>query len=165
MSNTKDFVIENGILIKYIGAGGDVVIPMGVAEIASFAFNPYLDGIAIKHYDGRKNIKSVVIPEGVVKIGERAFTNCENLKKVTAPQSLTRVGANAFFRTAWQEKQNGFITLNSVLVAYSGDDSKVIIPEGITAIADGVFESHREITSVQIPQTVTSIGSQAFCRC
>lgn len=37
MSNTKDFVIENGILIKYIGAGGDVVIPIGVAEIASFA--------------------------------------------------------------------------------------------------------------------------------
>jgi len=165
MSNTKDFVIENGILIKYIGAGGDVVIPVGVAEIASFAFNPYLDGIAIKHYDGRKNIKSVVIPEGVVKIGKSAFANCENLEKITAPQSLTKVEANAFFRTAWQEKQNGFITLNSVLVAYSGDDSEVIIPEGITAIADGVFESHREITSVQIPQTVTSIGSQAFCRC
>ena len=114
MSNTKDFVIENGILIKYIGAGGDVVIPIGVAEIASFAFNPYLDGIAIKHYDGRKSIKSVVIPEGVVKIGKSAFANCENLKIVTAPQSLTKVEANAFFRTAWQEKQNGFITLNSV---------------------------------------------------
>ena len=165
MSITKDFVIENGVLIKYIGAGGDVVIPVGVAEIAASAFNPYLDGIAIKHYDGRKNIKSVVIPEGVVKIGKSAFANCENLKTITAPQSLTKVEANAFFRTAWQEKQNGFITLNSVLVAYSGDDSKVIIPEGITAIADGVFESHREITSVQIPQTVTSIGSQAFCRC
>lgn len=37
MSNTKDFVIENGILIKYIGAGGDVVIPIGVAEIASLS--------------------------------------------------------------------------------------------------------------------------------
>ena len=33
MSNTQDFIIENGILQKYNGPGGEVVIPDGVIEI------------------------------------------------------------------------------------------------------------------------------------
>lgn len=38
MSNVKDFVIENGVLKKYLGNGGDVVIPDGVYEIGRSAF-------------------------------------------------------------------------------------------------------------------------------
>lgn len=33
----EDFVIENGVLTKYEGAGRDVVIPEGVTEIGEFA--------------------------------------------------------------------------------------------------------------------------------
>lgn len=32
------FVIENGVLTKYIGPGGDVAIPEGVTEIGKSAF-------------------------------------------------------------------------------------------------------------------------------
>ncbi len=35
---SKDFQIEDGILIKYTGKGGDVVVPNGVTEIALGAF-------------------------------------------------------------------------------------------------------------------------------
>ena len=35
----NDFIIENGILTKYQGPGGDVVIPDGVTRIDSFAFS------------------------------------------------------------------------------------------------------------------------------
>ena len=30
MSDSKDFIIENGVLKEYVGSGGDVVIPDGV---------------------------------------------------------------------------------------------------------------------------------------
>lgn len=33
MGNASDFVINNGILTKYVGTGGDVMIPEGVTEI------------------------------------------------------------------------------------------------------------------------------------
>lgn len=47
MSNTNDFVIENGVLKKYVGPGGDVVIPEGVTEIK---FDAMLDcGISSLH--------------------------------------------------------------------------------------------------------------------
>ena len=35
----SDFVIENGVLIKYTGKGGDVVIPEGVTEIGVGSFD------------------------------------------------------------------------------------------------------------------------------
>lgn len=38
MSNTSDFVIENGVLTKYNGSNENVVIPDGVTEIGSRAF-------------------------------------------------------------------------------------------------------------------------------
>jgi hypothetical protein len=40
MSNTNDFIIENGVLTQYVGPGGDVVIPEGVTLISRLAF-PY----------------------------------------------------------------------------------------------------------------------------
>ena len=38
MENNQDFVIENGVLTKYNGPGGDVTIPEGVKEIGWSAF-------------------------------------------------------------------------------------------------------------------------------
>ena len=38
MSDLKDFVIENGVLTKYVGAGGDVVIPDSVNQLGYRAF-------------------------------------------------------------------------------------------------------------------------------
>ena len=165
MSNASDFIIENGVLTKYVGPGGEVVIPEGVTLIANVAFNPFLDGIASKHMEGRKNVKSVVIPEGVTQIGERAFASCEKLSKVTVPQTLTRVGDAAFQRTPWLKKQTGFVLLNNVLIDYVGDDTQIIIPGGVTAVADGAFQGHKQITCVQMPETVTYIGKCAFRNC
>ena len=77
MGSAKDFLIENGILKKYIGPGGDVIIPEGVTEIGPYAFYPHEDGLALKYAEGRRKVKSVVIPDGATKIGSYAFAFCE----------------------------------------------------------------------------------------
>ena len=41
--SSNDYIIENGVLKRYTGTGGDVVIPDGVTEIGSNAF----DGVNI----------------------------------------------------------------------------------------------------------------------
>ena len=38
MSSASDFIIENGVLTKYVGPGGDVTIPEGVTSIGDNAF-------------------------------------------------------------------------------------------------------------------------------
>ena len=81
MSNASDFIIENGVLIKYVGPGGDVVIPEGITRISRF---------------GAGFVTSITIPEGVVSIGPDAFWGNNMLKKVILPESLKDAGFNMF---------------------------------------------------------------------
>lgn len=85
MSNASDFIVENGVLTKYVGPGGDVVIPEGVTEIGVGAFNMC------------RRLNSVVIPETVKTIGLQAFRDCVGLKRITVPNSVTQIGEWAFY--------------------------------------------------------------------
>jgi hypothetical protein len=84
MSNPSDFVIENGVLTKYIGPGGDVTVPEGVTSIGDAAFW------------GCSSLTSVTIPEGVTSIGGLAFNGCSSLTSVTIPAGVTSIGNWAF---------------------------------------------------------------------
>ena len=155
MSNLSDFIIENGILKKYVGSGGDVVIPAGVTSIGREAF-------------WYKNLTSVTIPEGVTSIGDSAFYNCSSLTSVTIPEGVTSIGKMAF---------KGCNSLTSMMIpdsvtsignsAFRGCSSltSVTIPEGVTSIGDSTFFCCSSLTSITIPASVTSISSEAFFCC
>ena len=64
MGNKQDFVIENGVLTKYTGSGGDVIIPEGVTKIGSRAFK------------NCANLTSITIPGSVKEIDKRVFQGC-----------------------------------------------------------------------------------------
>ena len=85
MGNKQEFVItKKGVLTKYNGSGGDVMIPEGVKAIGERAFY------------GCKSLKSVTIPEGVTEIGGFAFRGCTELREVTVPKSVKIIGRYAF---------------------------------------------------------------------
>ena len=86
MSDPGDFIIENGVLKKYVGPGGDVVIPDGVREIGIQAFADCRD------------LTSVTIPEGVTAVEYNSFSGCVNLLTVIFPESLKRIGIASFNR-------------------------------------------------------------------
>ena len=88
MSNASDFIIENGVLKKYVGPGGDVVIPEGVTSIARFAFSKCED------------LQSVHIPEGVQSIGRYAFMDCNNLAVIDLTFCTPNMEEDVFFGLA-----------------------------------------------------------------
>lgn len=67
MSNANDFTVENGVLTKYTGPGGVVIIPAGITAIGNTAF---LDCT---------NLTGVTIPAGVTYIGVDTFAGCPKL--------------------------------------------------------------------------------------
>ena len=71
MGNKQDFVIENGVLTKYTGSGGDVIIPEGVTKIGNSAFS----GCANLTSRG-VNLAIVTIPGSVKEIDKRVFQGC-----------------------------------------------------------------------------------------
>ena len=91
------------------------------------------------------DIISVVIPNSVTSIGERAFCCCGGLTSVTIPNSVTSIGLCAF---------KGCCSLTSVTIGNS-----------VTSIGERAFCDCSALTSVTIPNSVTSIGGCPFLYC
>ena len=104
-----DFIINNGVLVRYSGKDPHAVIPEGVTKIASRAFY------------GCRSLMSVVVPETVKRIEYAAFEFCENLEQITFPPDLTDIGARAFFETAWLKAQPPLVIINNAVYEYKGD--------------------------------------------
>lgn len=65
-------------------------------------------------------------------------------------------------------KQN--VDYTYCVTGYRGDEAEVIIPESycgasVTILNDRIFAGHKEITSIHIPDTVTSMGAFLFEGC
>ena len=95
MRNTKEdytaqsvngFVIENGLLVRYVGTQTQVIVPDGVRIIGEFAFC------------GLDHIESVILPDSIVQIGFAAFRDCSRLKSVTLPASVRIIADKVFDR-------------------------------------------------------------------
>lgn len=152
MSNPSDFVIENGVLNRYKGAGGDVAVPEGVSKIGDTAFY------------GCTGLQSIMIPEGITEIETCGFCNCSGLKTVSLPSTLTKLGSSAF---------SGCSSLSSIVLPeacseigykafYECSSLKEIIVKGtITKVGEDAFTGCRSLTNVLLdPALITEIDSK-----
>ena len=58
-----------------------------------------------------------------------------------------------------------FVIENGVLKKYTGTESDVTVPDGVTEIGNRAFFNCKSLTGITIPEGVTSIGKQAFFSC
>ncbi|MBQ8967923.1 leucine-rich repeat protein [Ruminococcus sp.] len=116
-----------------------------------------------------KDIKHVVISEGITEISDNAFYMCENLEDVELPQSLREIGQSAFKGTKAEKVCKDDNRLNVIgkwiisTTSESHDDQNAdyVIPAGIKGIAARAFE-YATISSLTLPESVETIGKNAF---
>lgn len=94
ISKQGDWLVVNGILVKYLGNAREVRIPDGITCINDFAFA----------WNG--SIRTLVIPESVSYIGNSACLSCTYLKDIQFPKKQIGFGTGSFNDTAWAKSQN-----------------------------------------------------------
>lgn len=127
-------------------------VPENIKFIGQWAFNS--SGIEkvtitknIKWYgteifSGAKKLKTVVIKDGVKKIGNNLFMLCTGIKKVTIPASVKTIGAAAFY---------GCSSLTDLT-----------IKNGVKTIESNAFASCLKLKKISLPSSVTAVSKDAF---
>ena len=146
------------------------------------------------------SLTQIKIPDNVVKIGSTAFISCKKLQDIKLPKSLKSIGAWAFYDCDGLEEINvpcnieeipntfywgnwrygcifkecdnlkkinfdeGIKTVPSIFGDCKSLES-VEIPDTVTTIGDGAFSDCINLGNVKIPDSVTKIGSTAFISC
>ena len=154
--NFDYYATNNGeaYILKYNGDSENVVIPETLGN----------NTVRVIYKEAFKNctfIKSIKIPDSVTSIGSGAFIGCSSLEEITIPfigATLNR-GENSYFGYIF-----GAISYNYNISDVPRSLKKVTITGG-SFISSYAFYDCRSLTSVEIPNSVTSIGYSAFHGC
>jgi len=119
-------------------------------------------------YSERDNIRSVVIEEGITRVGDGSFGYCHALASVSLPESLTVIGESAFYDcTALTDIAiPGSVTKISYRAFFSCKALPAItIPDSVTDLGDKAFYSCEALTDIVLSASLTSIGAETFAFC
>lgn len=155
-------------ITKYTGTESTVILP---STINSWPVTK----IGEDAFQDNTTITSVTIPANVTEIGSNAFADCTNLTSVTYGgdwSNLTIQSGNPAVEDAVNAQLFDFVFTpdnTAVIVRYKGTAADVTIPshykgKPVTMIDHAAFHDSA-VTSVTIPDSVTSIPDDAFAFC
>lgn len=122
-----------------------------------------------------KNLKSIVLPEGLKIIGSSAFSSLNSLSQINIPSSVISIGNNAFGSTDLYKDQSnwengGFYIDNWLLAVKNVKMTEFTVKEGTVGVSDGKSDTSlfpnkaTSISSLTLPSTLKYIGNRSFAR-
>ena len=122
-----------------------------------------------------KNLKSIVLPEGLKIIGSSAFSSLNSLSQINIPSSVISIGNNAFGSTDLYENQSnwengGFYIDNWLLAVDNVKMTEFTVKEGTVGVSNGKSDTSlfptkaTSISSLTLPSTLKYIGNRSFAR-
>jgi hypothetical protein len=166
---------------------GEVAILTGYSgddEVEEVVIPPTHEGrrvVAITNNVGQaQGLRRLVIPEGVVTVGNYAFQYCPNLTNIMLPASLTNIGLQAFTSCSsltrfvveptsisFGDKDGVLFSRDmTTLVCYpAGLKGDYHVPGVVRRIGVAGFFGCNQLAGVHLPDGLTEIGAVAFDGC
>ena len=167
------YIKDTNIITAYVGEEEEIVIPENTKLMNGFEFSEYdkvsetvrdtVKKITISNnveYEGEifkrsychkyaTALEEVVFAEGITHIPDYAFYGFSSLKKVTFPTTLKTIGAYTF-----TYNYNGGYSAPQITSLY--------IPDSVTDIGEKSFAGCKNITEMNLPESLQVIGNGAF---
>lgn len=127
-----------------------------------------IERIGICAFNGRTDLKSIVIPDSVVAIENGAFEKCDNLEEISLPNSITELSRILFYGCKNLRKVGLPTSLKKIGPnAFDGCESleAFVIPNQVESIGESAFYGCTSLKEIVIPDSVVEIGEYAFNRC
>jgi len=119
-------------------------------------------------FKGFTDIEIVRLPRSIKRIEDQAFYNCFKLKKINIPESVSYIGDSAFSCCSSLENIELPSNLESVgrnAFYLAKKLSKVVINDGLEMIGANMFNWCESLEEIIIPNSVKEIKEGAFQRC
>ncbi len=149
------------LTLPFVGAARDTWLNGQIAYL--FGLNNYIEetgnsipasleevtvtgGSALQSYalSGCKGLRSVTLPDGLLRVGEGAFSDCPALETLVLPDTLESLGAWAL---------RGCTSL-----------SHILLPDGLLRVGEGAFYGCA-LTEISLPASIVEIPDSAFNGC
>ena len=170
-----------------------LTLPDGITSIGGYAFDgcsgltslTLPDGITSigkSAFEGCSGLTSLTLPAGITSIGGFTFYGCSGLTSLTLHDGITSIGEGAFSEcTGLKEvrfcindnldtyltKGHPYIYVNCDIKYYINDKeiTSIEIPSNVTSLGQNVFQKCSGLTSLTLPSSITEICSYAFAGC
>ena len=156
---------------------GYVCTGVGTASDLSLLHIPAsYEGLPVTHigaqaFMGNPSIRSLIVPESVTFIDKSAFYGCSALKSISLPNTLEYIASQAFHGTAcyadakmWED---GALYIGNHLIAVKPAtvNGSYTIHAGTRTVAGMAFYKCNQLTDIELPEGVVSIGNSSFYGC
>lgn len=139
--------------------------PIGGGYNIEFSWNESIPDNSFSNSE----LRTIVFPSGILKIGNKAFYECDGLENISIPNSVITIGDNAFYGCECKQVElklpEGLKVIGDYAFGAWNDNIKeIIIPDSVTYVGTGAFQSCASLEHIVIPSTV-SCGGCIFNYC
>ena len=142
----------------------------GCGALANVTFSEGIERIGAWAFSNCTSLTRISLPKGLKDIGGSAFYSCEKLMSITLPDTVTKIGNSAFYNTEYYNDAKNWskevLLIGDCLidVKKSVEGQYYVLPQA-RVIADGAFYACKGITTLSLPMDLTHIGEYAFYSC